>query len=109
MNAGRLRHTIQIQAKSISRDSGGGAVETWSTITNGERPAEVVPIGSREAFVEQQLQESVTHKIRTRYLSGVTTKHRVLFGTRVFDIQSVINWGERDIELALMCVERKAA
>lgn len=108
MKAGRLRHHIQIQAKAITRDAGGGAAELWKTIVNGARWAEVVPISSSERFEGYQLQELVTHKIRTRYLAGVTTGHRVVYGSRLFDVQSVIDWNERHRELALLCVERKA-
>jgi SPP1 family predicted phage head-tail adaptor len=108
MRAGKLRHTISIQSRSITRDAGGGAVDTWATVTDGTRPAEVRPISSGERFSDQQLQEVVTHRISCRWLSGITTKHRILFGTRAFDIQSVINWSERDRELTMFCVERLA-
>ena len=109
MNAGRMRHWVEVQAGTVSRDAGGGAASTtWTTITDGARWAEVRPASSSERYDGQQLQELVTHEIRTRYLSGITIKHRVLFGARLFDIQSVINWGERNSELMLRCIERMA-
>ena len=108
MRAGRLRHIITIQAKTSVVDTGGGDVPTWAAITNGERPADVRPVSGTERNDASQLQHVVSHKITTRYVSGVTTKHRVLFGSRIFDIIDVINWGERSRDLSLMCLERMA-
>lgn len=107
--AGKLRDWVTIQSVAVTRDAGGGAVETWSDITDGERPGKVRPAGSRERFAGMQLQEEVTHEIKIRYLSTVTTRHRVLFGSRVFSIQSVIDWNEEHREMSLFCTERKAA
>jgi len=99
---------ISIQTKTHAADTGGGDVPTWSTITDGTRPADIRPVSGPERFDADQLQQVVSHKVVTRYIAGVTTKHRILFGSRVFDIVDVINWGERDRELALMCLERVA-
>ena len=40
-----------------------------------------------------------------RYLSGIVPKMRVKFGSRIFDILSVINVKESNRELQLMCRE----
>ena len=108
--AGRMRHVIQIQALTHVRDTGGGDAPTWATITNGERPAEFKPVSSRERFGSMQLQDELLYEAKTRYLSGVTTKHRLLLkgDTRVFDIVGVVNWNERNVQLSILCVERKA-
>jgi SPP1 family predicted phage head-tail adaptor len=108
--AGRMRHVIQIQVLTHVRDTGGGDAPTWATITDGERWAEFKPVTSRERFASMQVQDEVLYEAKTRYLAGVTTKHRLLLkdDTRVFDIIGVVNWAERNVELSLVCVERKA-
>lgn len=108
MRAGWARHQIVIQAKTRVEDGGGGTASTWAAIANGTVTASITPVSSNETFAGEQLQERVSHKIMMRYIPGVTTAHRVLFGTRVLDIQSVICPQEKQRDLILMCVERKA-
>ena len=40
-----------------------------------------------------------------RYLSTVTAGHRLKFGTRYLNVESVINTDERNRELQLQCKE----
>ena len=47
----------------------------------------------------------MSHKIRMRYQAGITHKMRVAWGTRLFEIESVLNVGERNREIVLMCSE----
>ncbi len=56
-------------------------------------------------FAAQSTQADVTHRITLRYMSGITPKMRVNYNSRIFDILSVINVGERNRELQLMCRE----
>lgn len=110
MKAGKMRNIIEIQAVAITRDAGGGAAaETWTTVTNGRRAAQLLPLRSRERFAEEQRQSDITHVLRTRYLAGVTIKNRVLFGARILDVIGVLDWQERHVFLELECVERQAA
>jgi SPP1 family predicted phage head-tail adaptor len=50
---------------------------------------------------------SATHRVNMRYPASVAVKaqDRVQYGTRVFDILSVVNRDERNRELDLMCLE----
>ena len=106
MQAGTLRHVIQVQAKTRTVDAVGGYTEVWATITSGTVWARIVPVGGLEQFRADQLQEIVTHKITIRYLSGVTVGHRVLFGSQTFDVKNVIDLEERGVTLILLCEER---
>lgn len=109
VNAGRLRHMVEVQQNAPTRDTGGGSVDSWSTVTNGRRPAEIVPVTGLKEYVDNQLQETITHKVTMRYLAGVTTANRILFGSRVFDIRSVVNPQERGRDLILLVFERLAS
>lgn len=110
MRAGMLRHKIAIQKPSTatSRDSYGAEVVAWST--DSQPYASIMPLRGSEYLAAQQVQSSVTHKIRIRYqtLVGGTRIHprcRIRFGTRYFNIQDILKIDERDIFLDMMCME----
>lgn len=104
MQAGRLRHQITLQQPTKGRDARGGITETWVTF-KANVWAGVEPIKGREYFESQQVNAEVSHRIVLRYLQGVNPRMRVLWGTRIFRIESVIDPEERHRELQLMCIE----
>lgn len=104
MRAGRLRHQITIQGTTETQNSYGEPVTAWTDFASVR--AEITPISGREYFAAQEVRSDVTHRVRLRYLSGVTSQMRIMFGSRIMDIESVINVNERNHELQLMCVER---
>lgn len=104
--AGRLRHKITIQAPNPSVDAGGGRADPWASPTKiCDAQASIEPLRGYEQFRYMQLEDAVTHRIRMRYRSGILAKHRVVFGSRTFNIRSVINIQERNKVLELMCEE----
>lgn len=103
MRAGELRHRVTIQQKTFSRDSYGGETITWTDVATVW--AAVEPISGREYFTAQQTQAEVTTRIRIRHRAGITPVMRVLWGTRLYDIISVIEVKERNREIHLMCQE----
>ena len=40
------------------------------------------------------------------WIDGLTTKQRILFGTRIFDILSIDNRGSDDREMVVLCEEK---
>ena len=103
MKIGKLRHRIAIEQVAEIQDSDGSVIETWSAFADVQ--ASIEPISGREYFAAQTTQAEVTHRFSLRYVSGVTPKMRVKYGSRIFDILSVINVNERNRELQLMCRE----
>jgi len=100
---GKLRHRITIEQVSETQDPDGSVIESWSTYATVQ--ASIEPISGREYVAAQSTQADVTHRIRIRYLSGIVPKMRVSYNSRIFDILSVINLGERNRELQLICRE----
>jgi SPP1 family predicted phage head-tail adaptor len=100
---GKLRHRITIELVTETQDIDGSVIESWSAYATSQ--ASIEPISGREYFAAQSTQADVTHRIRIRYLSGITPKMRVNYSSRIFDILSVININERNRELQLMCRE----
>lgn len=103
MKIGRLRHRITIEQVAEAQDTDGAVLESWTPYTTVQ--ASIEPVSGREYFAAQSTQADVTHRISLRYLSGITPKMRVNHTSRIFDILSVINVGERNRELQLMCRE----
>lgn len=103
MQAGTLRHRLTLKTVTTSKDSFGGTIEAEATFATVWGAVE--PLAGRELMVAQQMQSEVTHKITIRYLAGLTSEMHLYFGTREFQILSVLNSQERDIEMVLMCKE----
>ena len=103
MDIGKLRHRIELQEKTTGRDSFGSEVEQWNT--KATVWASVEPIAGREYFLAQQVQSEVTHRIRIRYYAGLQSDWRIRFGTKLFDILSIIDFEERHVEMQIMCKE----
>lgn len=105
MRAGRLRHRVTVQSETQATDGAGGYGLSWTNV--GEVWAAVEPMSARERTEAGQLEDATTHRIMIRYRSDVvpTGKHRVLFGTRTFNVREIINQDERKEHLVLMCDE----
>lgn len=103
MRAGLLRHKITIQRATETQSAAGALSTTWATFATVW--SEIEPITGREFFAQKIIQGEITHKITIRYLSGVVPKMRIIYGSRTFDIEQVMNVRERNKEMALMCKE----
>ncbi len=103
MRIGELRHRVTIQQKSVTQDTYGAAVETWTALAMVW--ASVEPLQGKEYFSSQQMVAQVDHRIRIRYRAGITPAMRLVWGSRTFDIQAVIEPETRQRELQLMCRE----
>jgi SPP1 family predicted phage head-tail adaptor len=101
--AGQLRHRLNLQAATETRDSFGGVVLTWSTIATVWGSIE--PLSGRELFAAQQVNALISARIRIRYRDDVNARMRVVHEAKSYDIQSVIDPETRHVELELMCAE----
>lgn len=104
MRAGRLNKRVTIQ-KLVEAADGYGDVTETATTNVATVWASVEPLTGREFIEAKAYSADVTHRVRMRYLSGITSKHQLRLGTRRLNIEAVINVGERNRELELMCKE----
>ncbi len=106
MQAGKLRHRVTINQKATTRDAAGAEIEAWTTfdVVWGS----VEPMRGQEYLEANRIGAAVDTRIRIRYLSGVLPSMQVVFGAHTYNIVSVINVGERNIEMQLMCKEKLA-
>lgn len=106
MRFGPLRHRVEIQSSMSIDDGMGGQITTWTT--DETYWASVSPLQGAELYQAQQTQAKVTHKIVMRYAPDITPKNRMLFGSKIFDIEFVRNVQEKNKMLELLVVERQA-
>lgn len=103
MRTGTLRHRVELQERVDTQDGTGQAVPTWRTYATVW--AAIEPLSGRELIAAKQAQSQATTKMRLRFVDGVGTTDRAVFGSRTYAINSVINPDERNRELHLMCTE----
>lgn len=112
MSVGRMRQKLELQEKTVTPDGGGSdGLTAWSTYATVYGSIEAKSGGER--LFGDQLQEPITHMITIRFRRNFTFKNRIQYKfvnngasvTRVFNIKRVINVGNRDKYLEVMCVE----
>lgn len=103
MRSGLLRHKVLLQSMTDGKDTDGAPSETPTALASVW--AAIRPVNANEVFRAAHFEGDVTHIITIRYRSDVTPKTRILYGTRVFDIRSVLNVEERNRELELTATE----
>lgn len=105
MRAGRLRHYVTLQEKSVTRDAMGGEVVTWVDKATAV-PAEIVELSGKNLNAAQQVHPELSATVRLRYRSDLTPQWRVKHGARVFSIIGMpINRDARNVELLLNLTE----
>lgn len=97
-----LRETVSVQTNMPTRSARGAEVDAWTTLATVR--AEVAPLQGREFFAAQQINSEITYKVRMRWLSGVTSGARLVWGSEVLEVVGPpINTKAQKRELVLMC------
>ena len=99
MRAGKLRHRMSvISPLSTARSTDGAPIVTYSTIYK-DVWCEVAPVTAVEAY-RNDMRWAVTDKVfRLRYSTvGIGAKDLIVYGGERYQIQSVVDVGERHRE-----------
>lgn len=105
MRAGKLRKRVYLQQPCHIVNTYGEPVVTW--VTYNTVWAAIEPLYGRDAILAQQTEAPHTHKITIWYMQNVLPSHRVYYGTRAFEINSIVNPEENNVYLELQCTELK--
>ena len=103
IDAGKLRERVTVQIASGATNTLGETVLSWANSTAVW--ASVEGVSARESLVAGQQETSVTHKVRLRYLPGLTQQMRFAWRSRTLEIVSLLEHGNRT-EHEAICVER---
>jgi SPP1 family predicted phage head-tail adaptor len=104
IDPGKLRERVTVQIASGATNTLGETVLTWSD--SSAVWASVEGVSAREALLAGQQDTSVTHKVRMRYLPGLTSQHRFSWRSRTLEIVSLLEHGNRS-EHEAICQEQQ--
>jgi SPP1 family predicted phage head-tail adaptor len=96
---GKLRERLTVQIAAQATNSLGETVMTWgnSTAVWGS----VEGVSAREAIEAGKNEATITHKVRTRYVPGLTQQMRFSWRERTLNIVSLLEYGNRSEHVAI--------
>ncbi|MFM8735378.1 MAG: phage head closure protein [Pirellulales bacterium] len=103
IDAGKLRERVTVQIASGSTNALGETVLAWTNSTSVW--ASVEGVSAREALTAGQQETSISHRVRLRYLPGLTQQMRFAWRGRTLDIVSILEHGNRS-EHEAVCLEQ---
>jgi len=105
MRTSLLKHRVTFEKNDSTTNDYGEPTTNWVGITPDEW-VQIIPLTGNERYQSEKLNAEVNHKIRMRFRAGIDTTLRIVYGTRVFNIDAVLNVHELNKELQIMATER---
>lgn len=105
MDPGALRERVTVQVASGATNALGETVLTWSN--SSAVWASVEGVSVREALVAGKQEVNITHRVRLRYLPGLTQSHRFAWRGRTLEIVSLLERSNRS-EHEAICQESRS-
>lgn len=84
---GSMRERVTFQREVRTEDGAGGSASTWSDIATVF--ASVDAASGQEGLASQQLQASVTYRLRARYRADITAAERIDWQGKRLNIRSI--------------------
>lgn len=103
MRGGKLRRLVTIQRRNATQDTFGQSIPDWTDVLVCW--ASIEALSGRELVTAQAINAATTHEVVLRYAQGISAAMRILYGTRAFEILSVLNIDERNRQLTLAVSE----
>jgi SPP1 family predicted phage head-tail adaptor len=99
---------IIVQESTETVSDSGAVISTWDDLF--EVWAKVEPLQGREYYSGAQPITERIYLFKTQYSTAAAEiappRHRINFGDRNYDIESVIDFNDRHRELHIRCVQR---
>ena len=102
MDAGTLRERVTVQQATETRNSIGESLLSYTTFEVVW--ASVQGVSAREFLLAGQQQVEVSHRVKMRYLTGLTSGMRLLWRGRTLEIISILEHENRSVH-ELICQE----
>lgn len=93
--AGKMDERVTIQVPSADRDQFGQATLEWASYKTVW--ASVEGLSSRDVLQAMQANVIASHRIRMRYLDGVTPQCRIVWRGRTMEIASITERYKRTV------------
>jgi len=106
LEAGKLRHRVTIESRTDQQDPDyGGITPKWTAVHENVWAA-IEPISGREFIAGDAKQSQIIARITIRYKADITASHRIVHGTKIYNIEAVLPDKDSGIEfLTLPCSE----
>lgn len=96
---GEMRERVTVQQATTATNSIGETTLTWTDLTTVW--AAINGVSSSEALADGQQEARVTHRVRLRYISGLKHTDRFLWRSRILQIVSLLEYGNRSEHVAV--------
>jgi SPP1 family predicted phage head-tail adaptor len=103
IDPGKLRERVTVQIASGTTNALGETVLAWGD--SSAVWASVEGVSAREALTAGQQETTVSHRVRLRYLPGLTQNMRFSWRSRTLEIVSLLEHGNRS-EHEAICQEQ---
>jgi SPP1 family predicted phage head-tail adaptor len=90
MEAGKLRHRVDIQQPTHTQDTTTGAVTTTWTNLHTSVPASVEPLSVKEFLQSRTEQSETSVRVMIRYRAGLTADMRIVHRGKVYNPQGFL-------------------
>lgn len=87
IQAGKLRHRIEIQHKVVPRDPSTLEFGEPAWVTFAKPWADVTPLSARDLLAAQSAQSEATARMKIRYRPGVLPTMRIVYRGEVYSIE----------------------
>jgi SPP1 family predicted phage head-tail adaptor len=94
-----MRERVTVQVASGTTNSLGETVLSWAN--SSAVWASVEGVASREALAAGQQDVTITHRVRLRYLPGLTQRDRFSWRSRTLNIVSLLEYASRSEHVAI--------
>ena len=103
MNAGALRHLVDVQRPNEVEDALGEIIPTFTV--DSRRRAAILPLKQDERVEADKVKGVRTHRVVLRHYPELSSRWRIKFGSRTFEVDGVTNPMERGVSTEAICVE----
>jgi SPP1 family predicted phage head-tail adaptor len=102
---GRLKHLLTIETREETDDGSGGVIVAWAPI--GQAWARMEPLSGREVVSTDREGSQQRCRVTLRYRNDISPAHRFAFGSRHFDIETIVDPNGRRRFLVCDCSEEE--
>ena len=102
--SGMLKQSVIVEGMTVVRQPDFTNRAVWTPAVLPWRVF-IRQLNGREQSESQQMKATATHEVKGRYYPGLTPQHRLIFGSRTFNIVSVDNVEEASVNHKLRCRE----
>ncbi|HOW93284.1 MAG TPA: phage head closure protein [Mycolicibacterium fallax] len=105
MDAGKLRHRVDIEQRVDVQDTSGDIETTWVPFASSV-PAAIEPLSAREFVAAGAVQSKVIARITIRHRSGLDASMRIRHGARIYNPEGFLADKESGLDyLTIPCSE----